>query len=147
MRGVTPDGWQEYLDPQFGWRIAVPGDWEPVQDRADRVAFRDPRTGAFTRVDRAEDPLEPLRREPLRAELTYRDLGYRRLKLTPTTYKGQEAVEWEFTYTTDGTQYHAADLHVLVDDVDYVISFQAPEVLWPSARPNLERIRNSFEVS
>jgi serine/threonine protein kinase len=147
LRGVTPSNWQPFIDPQFGWRIAVPSTWEPVQDRGGRVSFRDPASGAFVRVERAEGPLKPLVREAERAERTFKSQdGYERLKLESSVYKGVEAVEWEFRYRDGGGEMHAADLHLLVDDVDYVISYQAPEATWGSARPILERIRNSFEA-
>jgi hypothetical protein len=147
LRGVTPNNWQPFIDPQYGWRIAVPPTWEPVQDRGGRVSFRDPVSGAFVRVERAEGPLKPLAREAERAERTFQARpGYKRVKLQSTVYKGVEGVEWEFSYVDGGTQMHAADLHLLIDDIDYVISYQAPEKAWGSARPILERIRNSFEA-
>jgi hypothetical protein len=147
LRGVTPSNWQPFIDPQYGWHIAIPPTWEPVQDRAGRVSFTDPATGAFIRVERAEGPLRPLAREAERAERTLKTQpDYQRVRLEDTVYKGVEAVEWEFTYSEKGQGMHAADLHLLVHDVDYVISYQAPEATWATARPVLERIRNSFEV-
>jgi hypothetical protein len=146
LRGVTPPGWQEYIDPQYDWRVAVPSTWEPVQDRADRVAFRDPQTGAFARVDRAEKPLSPLIREPQRAEHTYEGRGYDRIKLDAGAFKGVQSVDWEFRYRNNGATIHAADLHLLIDSVDYVVSFQAPEASWSVAEPVMTSVRNSFEA-
>lgn len=144
LQGMTPAGWQKYLDIQYGYEVAVPSSWEPVQDRVGRAAFRDPTTGAFARIERTERPLQPLEREPKRAEQTYADRDYRRIRLDATMFKGVQAAEWEFVFTNSRVRWHAADLHLLVDGVGYAISFQVPENFWPAARATMASIRASF---
>jgi hypothetical protein len=144
LQGVTPAGWQKYLDIQYGYEIAVPSTWEPVQDRVGRAAFRDPQTGAFARVERTEHPLQPLEREPKRAERTYADQGYRRIRLESTTFRGVPAADWEFVFSSSQVKWHAADLHLLLGGVGYAISFQVPEDLWPGSRATMASIRASF---
>lgn len=144
LAGATPAGWQKYLDIQYGYEIAVPATWEPVQDRVGRAAFRDPQTGAFARIERTERPLKPLELEPRRAERSYADRGYERIRLDSTKFKGVEAADWEFLFDSSGARWHAADLHLLVEGVGYTISFQVPEDSWPALRATMASIRASF---
>jgi hypothetical protein len=146
IKGVVPEGWQEYLDPQFGWSIAVPASWEPVQDRAGRVAFRDPTTGAFARVDRGESATQPPANEAQRAERTYQNRSYKRIKLSTEPFKGHDAAEWEFTYQNGGSRQHATDLYLIAKGDVYDLSFQSPEPTWETVRPLLAQIRNSFSI-
>ncbi len=146
VTGTRPDGWQEYLDPEHGHVIAVPSTWEPVQDRAQRVVFQDPATGAFVRVDREPRPGGPLEQEPLRLEDRYQGRNYQRLRLESTSFKGLPAAVWEFTYQDGSTTMHVEELRFIVNDAAYVISFQVPETSWTATERQREQIHGSFGV-
>jgi hypothetical protein len=145
LLGTTPHGWREYIEPGFEYGIAIPPGWNPVEGRAEVLAFYNPHRSAFVSVERAAHPSTL----PEHPEWSYdedRYDGYERLKLESTQFKGWPAVEWEYLHSEDDARLHTTDLRYFSDDVVYRLIFQAPEAVWSNLQSALDRIRNSFKV-
>ncbi len=141
-----PEGWTEYQDPAVGYRIAHPRGWEVSAVDATRTDFRDPRTGAFLRVDWTDQPGP----DPVAAWESYSDdfaaqhEGYREIRIDPADFQGYEAAEWEFTFREGGTTLHALDLGFVTGDHGFALFFQAPEAAWADMQDEFEAFKASF---
>ncbi len=71
---------------------------------------------------------------------------YRKISLAETTFQGHPAVVWEYTFTLDGTYWHARLLGFDVEGKSYQISTWYHEEIEPQAVKIYERVRESFTV-
>ncbi|WP_189241774.1 serine/threonine-protein kinase [Planobispora rosea] len=133
-----PKGWRLYRDP-LGFSIAVPRGWT-VQRSTDRrrVEFRKPGSAAFLWVESTEDPeKDPVKHwEKVEEGGTARNVwpGYERVAITPLTYQGRPAADWEFTYDRAGVRTHVLDRGFrTADDTPYAIYWESPEESWNPA--------------
>ena len=143
----VPDDWVSYRDPSTGFSISRPPGWT-VQRRGTLTDFRDPDSGAYLRVDHRQPPgpspegawyeFEP--------RFAAENANYRRLQITPTTYKGYRAAIWEFTYTGRGAELHAVDLGFIAGDYGFALNFQTPAGDWERLQPVFEAFKASFEA-
>jgi hypothetical protein len=144
---LPPPGWRAFEDVQSGFGVAIPPGWELIQDRTGGLAFRDAATGSTARIQYTDAPAPQPDSEPLRSERTYVATGpYQRIRLGPTTFRGQPAAEWEFTFTRDGVDWHAADLYFIAGGRGYWLSFQTHDQRWKAAGPTLAALRDSFRL-
>jgi eukaryotic-like serine/threonine-protein kinase len=149
--GATPDAaipasWDTYEDPDTGWTLAHPPDWELVTQDETRLDFRDPETGTYIRVDWTDQPGP----SPVGA---WRDLersfsasheGYRRVDLFSTTYKGHEAAVWEFTFVEGGAKLHAVDLGFVTGEYGFALYFQTRQENWETSQQLFEKLKAGF---
>jgi Mrp family chromosome partitioning ATPase len=145
LLGTTPLGWREYIEPSFDYGVAIPPGWNPVEGRAEVMAFYNPHRSAFVSVERAKNP-STLAELPEWSYEEDRYDDYEVVKLESTVFKGWPAVEWEFTYLEDESRLRTSDLRLFGDDVVYRVIFQAPDAYWDKLQPTLQRIRNSLKV-
>jgi Mrp family chromosome partitioning ATPase/capsular polysaccharide biosynthesis protein len=145
LLGTTPHGWREYIEPRFDFGIAIPPGWNPVEGRADVMAFYNPNRNAFISLERVENP-SALPEDPEWSYDEDQHDDYERIKLESNRFKGWSAVEWEFAYTEDETRLHSTDLRLFSNDVVYRLIFQAPDAVWTNMQSTLARIRDSFKV-
>ena len=71
---------------------------------------------------------------------------YRKITLAETTYQGHPAVVWEYTFTLDGTHWHARLLGFDVEGKSYQISTWYHEEIEQQAVRTYEQVRESFTV-
>jgi hypothetical protein len=144
---VAPPGWHEFEDVQSGFGVAIPPGWDLVQDRTGGLAFRDQATGSTARIQHTDAPAPQPDSEPRRSERTYIATGpYQRIRLDTTTFRGQPAAEWEFTFTRAGVDWHAADLYFIAAGRGYWLSFQTQATRWDESKPTLRALRDSFRL-
>lgn len=73
--------------------------------------------------------------------------GYREIDLSYTSFKGVNALHWEFNVAEQGVLLHKEDLFFVTDAGDeFAILTQAPESLYAEARAAFDAIRDSFEL-
>ncbi|HUQ63765.1 MAG TPA: protein kinase [Acidimicrobiales bacterium] len=140
----VPVSWVPYRDPATGFTIAHPPGWSVRRDGS-LTDFRDSATGAYLRVDYTKSPgpspvddwyaFEP--------EFAAKNAGYRRMQITPTTYAGYPAANWEFTY---GPGLHAVDLGFVAGPYGFALNFQAPEKDWQRLQPIFEQFKSAFRA-
>ncbi|MFF3376761.1 serine/threonine-protein kinase [Streptomyces sp. NPDC002680] len=71
---------------------------------------------------------------------------YRKITLAETTYQGHPAVVWEYTFTLDGTHWHARLLGFDVEGKSYQVSTWYHEEIETQAVRTYEQVRESFTV-
>jgi hypothetical protein len=143
----VPSNWKTYTDPATGFTISRPPDWR-VRVNGSLTDFVDPDSGAYLRVDHVQPPgpspegawydFEP--------RFAADNPGYRRIRITPTTYAGFRAAVWEFTYGTGGRQRHAVDLGFVTPRYGFALNFDARSADWDRLQPVFEAFKASFKA-
>jgi hypothetical protein len=98
-----------------GFSIALPSGWTEFQREPRRVKFHGPGSSGYLQIDWTvpEDP----ERDPVRAfaKLERRVIaeskftGYTRVGITPLTYLGRDAADWEFVWRLSAGAAHVRD--------------------------------------
>ena len=111
-----------------------------------RTDFREPQTGAYLRVDHVSPPGRSPQDDWVAYERTFgpQHTGYRRVQMTPTTYQGLPASDWEFTYQDGATSYHAVDLGFVTRAYGFALNFQTREADWVRLQPFFDGFKASF---
>ena len=127
-----------HRDP-MGFTVAMPRGWSAKRypDRA-RVEFRDPDSNAFLWIESTEDPeKDPFRHwQKVEKAGTAKNLwpGYQRVRITPLTYRGVTAADWEFLYLKDGVRTHVLDRGFRTSSGrPYAIYWESPDSEWDRA--------------
>ncbi|WP_443065113.1 protein kinase domain-containing protein [Streptomyces sp. NBC_00576] len=129
-----------------GYAWATPKDWR-----------RDVKTGAEVHYTSPDGTQELLAKSSLaRGELleTWEESernarqgqDYTKITLAETTYQDHPAVVWEYTFTLDGTHWHARLLGFDVEGKSYQISTWYHQEIEDGAVRTYERVRESFTV-
>ncbi|MFI6009282.1 serine/threonine-protein kinase [Streptomyces sp. NPDC051243] len=134
-------------------RIAVPvrDGWTRKTLSGGEVVYLDPSELVGLRVNVIEfagtDPLQHWRETE--EEQTARDNpGYERVRMAETTFRGQPAAYWEFTFDGRARQYRAAELaFASTDGTQYVIYLSAPDADWHEYRPVFDTAVNGVRVT
>ncbi|MCD9872344.1 serine/threonine-protein kinase [Streptomyces guryensis] len=72
--------------------------------------------------------------------------GYRKIRLEKTTFRGNPAVVWEYTFTLKGTPWHARLLGFDKDGKSYQISTWYRPETEPQALTTYDEVKDSFTV-
>ncbi|WP_030943701.1 serine/threonine-protein kinase [Streptomyces sp. NRRL S-646] len=74
--------------------------------------------------------------------------GYERVRMTKTTFRGQPAGYWEFTFDGRARKFRAAELaFASADGTQYVIYLSAPNAQWGEYRPVFDIAANGVRLS
>lgn len=146
---VVPSDWVSYTDDATGYQISYPPTWVPTPtDSPQQTDFRDPDSGSYLRVEWQQPPGE----SPEGAwEVASDNFGashenYDELRITPTTFEGFDAAEWEFTYSDGGADLHALDLGFIAGDYGFALYFQTHAEDWDAAQPAFEALKASYQA-
>ena len=144
---AVPEDWVSYRDRSTGFSISRPPGWA-VQRRGTITDFRDRATGAYLRVDHRQPPGPSPEGAwyELERRFAAENANYRRLQITPTTYKGYRAAIWEYTYTGGGAELRAVDLGFIAGDYGFALNFQAPAAQWERLQPVFDAFKVSFKA-
>jgi hypothetical protein len=143
----VPADWVPYEDPNTGFTVSHPPRWT-VRTNGTLTDIRDPETRAYLRIDHVQPPGP----SPEGAWLTFEprfaaeNTGYRRIQITPTTFKGYPAAIWEFTYTSGGVTLHAVDLGFVAGGYGFALNFQTHAQDWDRLQPTFEHFKASFKA-
>jgi len=145
--GATPTGWVAYRDPTTGFTIAYPPGWS-VAVNGTLTDFRDPVSGAYLRVDHREPPGPSAEGAWYEYEPSFaaQNPGYRRIRITPTTYRGYPAATWEYAYSGGGTELHAVDLGFITPGHGFALNFQATASDWDRLQSTFDGFKASFRA-
>lgn len=137
-----------YRDATIGWSIDYPAGWQVVRRAGSNITdIRDPRSGAYLRVDWVTPP----NGSPVTAwqqfEPTFaaQNGGYHRVAITPTTFRGQPAASWEYTYTAGGATLHAVDLGFVTGRYGFALNFQTRDRDWAAMQPTFSAFQRWFQ--
>ena len=146
----VPLDWVTYEDPSSGFRISHPPDWEVTEHSrdGDSLDIEDPATGGtYLRIDWTDSPgASPLAAWEAQADsFAARHDNYQEIQIEPTTFKGFDAAIWEFTYSDDGVDLHAADIGFVTNDYGFALFWQTQAGAWEGSRDLFEAFQASFE--
>ena len=133
-----------------GIRVEIPAGWtvgdSPAAANQQASDPRDP--GVFVRFGASAPPDVPLLTEIQNGERGNPNVqnGYQRIQLAGTSFLGQAAVDWEFTFVKDGVTRHASGRYWRQDGLTYVIYLSAPDARWPSVRWVFDVLADSATV-
>jgi hypothetical protein len=145
----VPAGWVSYRDQASGYRVWHPSDWNVTPVDATRTDIRAPASGAYLRIDWTATPGDSPEAawQQQSASFGARHEGYREIRIEPTTYKGYDAAEWEYSYTERGARLHAIDLGFVTGPKAYALNFQTREDAWASSQGVFEQFKAGFTPS
>ncbi|MER5749928.1 protein kinase [Streptomyces sp. NPDC002088] len=72
--------------------------------------------------------------------------GYRKIRLEETTFRGNPAVVWEYTFTLQGTQWHASLLGFNANGKSYQINTWYQPEIEPQAVKTYNQVKDDFTV-
>lgn len=149
--GVVPEGWKKSKDLPPGHSVAYPEEWEvnvnSVGDGSS-VDFTDPESRAYMRVDWTDTPGTDVvgTAQNFEEDFAARMDDYHRVRLKAATFQGFEAVDWEYTFTDGGADFHAVNLQFVTEDYGFALNFQTPADEWDGLQDVLEDFKRSFEA-
>ena len=144
-RIIAAVDWAEYTDPDTGFRIDYPADWAVSKDGA-YTDFRHPDAAAALRVVVQDAGGRTPRNGWVELEQRFKEEqpSYSRLRLEPTSFRGFDAAEWEFTYTRRDILLHNLDLGVVTGSKLFTLNFEARDADWEIVSALFERFESSF---
>ena len=144
----VPAGWRTYTGGP-GWTVAVPASYQPSTFQGD-PQYKDRTTGRTLRVATTgpgggkDDAVQD--REDQAAGFAQRNPSYREIDISRVDYRGYEAADWEFTYTSGGADLHVLNRVFVVDGRGYSLFFQTrASDDWSAARAEFERMAAAFQ--
>ena len=149
-RPPVADGYRRVKD-RLGFSVDVPEGWtRRAQDGGQQVDYIAPsgRTGLkFGVLDFAgNSPIKHWRE--LEPEVREKSPGYRKLRMNETTFLGQDAAIWEYTWQGSARTYHAIDLGFGQEgEQHYALYLSAPDAEWGTAKPYFDMAVKTFRVT
>lgn len=132
---AVPADWQTVQPADAPYRARYPSDWSVVPRAQRRIDLREDGTGTYLRLEWVQASRDPVSAwEELEPAFASRQSNYRRIQITPTTFKGNRAALWEYTYTSGGADLHAYNLGVNAGEYGYAINLQSREADWDTAQ-------------
>lgn len=149
--GVVPEGWKKSKDLPPGHSVAYPEGWEVNVDSigdGSSVDFTDPGSRAYMRVDWTDTPGTDVvgTAENFEEDFAARMDDYQRVTLDGAKFQGFEAVDWEYTFSTEGADFHAVNLQFVTGDYGFALNFQTPADEWNGLQDVLEDFKRSFKA-
>jgi hypothetical protein len=143
----APAGWTTYTDPA-GWTAAVPPGWVRSTYRG-QVQFRDEARRRTLRVDVVPASAGGAVAAWRTASPSYAKAldDYRELSVEQVDYRGLDAADLEFTYTSQATALHVLDRTVVSGSTAYVLYWQTGAADFPASLPVFEQVAASFRLS
>lgn len=148
-RPPVAKGYQRVKD-QLGFSVDVPDGWKrKAKAGGQQVDYVAPSrlTGLkFSVLDFAGDsPLKHWRE--LEPEVREKSPGYTRLRMNATSYLGQDAAIWEYTWQGRARPFHAVDLGFGREgERHYALYLSAPEAEWGTAKGHFDMAVKTFRV-
>ncbi|HUG83417.1 MAG TPA: hypothetical protein VMM13_02585, partial [Euzebya sp.] len=144
----VPEDWVTYEPEEAPYLLAHPPDWTVERLDATRTDISDPGSAAYLRLDWTDDPApDPVADwEAYEPQFAEGREGYERVRMEPTTFKGEPAALWEYRYARDGVTYHAYNLNVSGGGYGYALNFQTREEEWAALSPLFSAFAESYRL-
>ncbi|MEI5518999.1 serine/threonine-protein kinase [Streptomyces brasiliscabiei] len=143
----VPDGFHLVTDKALGIAFPVPDGWTAGKRTAESVTYTDETKLAELTIG-VVDPAgsHPMAHfEDIEANTKVNYPSYRRLRMQQTTFRGQPAAIWEFTFQGRARAFRAIDLgYGREGEREYDIYLSAPDLDWDTYRPTFDKVRDGF---
>ncbi|MDX3133405.1 serine/threonine-protein kinase [Streptomyces europaeiscabiei] len=147
----VPNGFHLVTEKGLGVSFPVPDGWKAEKRTSGEVVYTD-ETGlvrlAIGVVDPAgSHPMAHFKDIEANTKVNY-PTSYRKLRMQKTTFRGQPAAVWEFTFQGRARAFRAIDLgYGREGEREYDIYLSAPDADWDTYRPTFDKITDGFMVS
>lgn len=143
-----PEDWTTFTDDATGYSIAHPAEWEIVPGRgtAQSVDIVDPETNSYMRIDWTDSPGDSAvgAWEAQAEGFASSHDNYEEIRIEEVEFRGYDAAEWEYTYSSGDTTLHAINLGFVTGDYGFALNYQAPDDAWDGLRETFEQMQASF---
>ncbi|MFE1881209.1 serine/threonine protein phosphatase [Streptomyces diastatochromogenes] len=146
----VPDGYHLVHDQRLGVSFPVPDGWKAGRRTDDELTYTD-RSGLAgitigTVAPAGPNPVAHFRDIEANTKVNYST--YRRLRLQTTSFRGQPAAVWEFTFKGRVRLFRAIDLgYGREGGREYDIYLSAPDAQWDACRPVFDHVRDGFTTT
>ncbi|MFJ9560942.1 serine/threonine-protein kinase [Streptomyces fuscichromogenes] len=147
---ALPQGYHRVTDKSLGVSFPVPDGWAAGTRATDEVTYKDPTGLAGVTIG----TVEPAGANPvthfadIEANTRVNYPTYRRLRMQRTTFRGQPAAVWEFTFQGRARVFRAIDLgYGREGGREYDIYLSAPDARWADYRPVFDNVRDGFRTT
>ncbi|WP_055527267.1 serine/threonine-protein kinase [Streptomyces graminilatus] len=147
----VPEGYHLVTEGKLGVAFPVPDGWTLSKRTSGAASYVDETKLAGIEigiVDPAGDPFTHLTQIETNTKDNYPGDKYRRLYMQRTTYQGQKAAIWEFTFKGRARVFHGIELGFGQEGGrEYDIYLSAPDEQWDTFRPVFDRVREGFRIT
>ncbi|WP_328774182.1 serine/threonine-protein kinase [Streptomyces sp. NBC_00286] len=147
----VPEGYHVVRDERHGVSFPIPDGWKLNKTTPEGVTYIDPTKKAeitFGVVDPAgSHPVEHFKTIEANTKVNY-PTSYRKLRMQKTTFRGEPAAIWEFTFQGRARAFRAIDLGYGREGAkEYDIYLSAPDAQWTTFRPVFDKVRDGFTTT
>ncbi|MDX3513705.1 serine/threonine-protein kinase [Streptomyces caniscabiei] len=144
----VPAGYHLVRDETLGISFPVPDGWRAGKRTSESVTYTD----ETKLVELTIGVVDPAGSHPeahfedieANTKINYPD-SYRRLRMQRTTFRGEPAAVWEFTFQGRARTFRAIDLgYGREGEREYDIYLSAPDLDWDVYRPVYDKVKNGF---
>ncbi|MEE1831203.1 serine/threonine-protein kinase [Streptomyces sp. SP17KL33] len=144
----VPAGYHLVRDKTLGISFPVPDGWRAGKRTSESVTYTD----ETKLVELTIGVVDPAGSHPeahfedieANTKINYPD-SYRRLRMQRTTFRGEPAAVWEFTFRGRARTFRAIDLgYGREGEREYDIYLSAPDLDWDVYRPVFDKVKDGF---
>ncbi|ULR54316.1 serine/threonine-protein kinase [Streptomyces deccanensis] len=144
----VPAGYHLVRDKTLGISFPVPDGWRAGKRTSESVTYTD----ETKLVELTIGVVDPAGSHPeahfedieANTKINYPD-SYRRLRMQRTTFRGEPAAVWEFTFQGRARAFRAIDLgYGREGEREYDIYLSAPDLDWDVYRPVFDKVKDGF---
>ncbi|MFI9204799.1 protein kinase [Streptomyces sp. NPDC053048] len=147
---AVPKGYHLVEEKGVGVSFPVPDGWRRTVVRdSDESVYVDPSGLVGLRISvldlASTDPLQRWKDDEAKSVAEGKLPGYKQLRMQNTTYRGQPAAIWEFTFKGREREFRAADLGFgTPGEKEYAIYLSAPKSDWDRHKRIFDVVRDGF---
>ncbi|MFE9645137.1 protein kinase [Streptomyces sp. NPDC006365] len=146
-----PEGYHLVRDKRLGVAFPVPDGWKVTTKTTEEITYADPTKLAGITVGVVDPagshPVEHFKNIEANTKVNY-PTSYRKLRMQKTSFRGQPAAVWEFTFQGRARAFRAIDLGYGREGAkEYDIYLSAPDAQWATYRPVFDKVRNGFTTT
>ncbi|MFG2029715.1 protein kinase [Streptomyces sp. NPDC048825] len=147
----VPEGYHLVRDKRHGVAFPIPDGWKLDRKTPEGVTYVDPTELAEITIGVVDPagshPVEHFENIEANTKVNY-PTSYRKLRMQKTSFRGQPAAVWEFTFQGRARAFRAIDLGYGREGAkEYDIYLSAPDAQWATYRPVFDKVRNGFTTT
>jgi hypothetical protein len=147
----VPDGFHLVTEKGLGVAFPVPDGWKLNKRTSERVSYIDETRLVEITIGVVDPagvhPMAHFKDIEANTKVNY-PTSYRKLRMQKTTFRGQPAAIWEFTFQGRARAFRAIDLGFGREgEREYDIYLSAPDAKWDTYRPVFDKVRDGFVTS
>jgi tRNA A-37 threonylcarbamoyl transferase component Bud32 len=147
----VPEGYHLVEEGEAGLAFPVPDGWTHTKVPDSTIAYIDPTGLVSLRVNALDfantDPLQHWKEDEAKSLSEGKLPGYQQLRMHSTSYRGQRAAIWEFTFQGRAREFRAIDLGFgKPGEKEYAIYLSGPSADWAQYKPVFDHVRDGLRI-